>query len=70
MVRKVAALHLLYMGDLNRYKAKFDAEASKMDGRTPQPGDGTISEQAAASTAYSFYNRAKTVFPHEGKVFH
>ena len=56
-IRRVAAMLLLYLGDLNRMKAKFEQQCGE---------DGIQS----SSQALEFYNRAKTICPHEGKVFH
>jgi len=56
-VRRVSAILLFYLGELNRIKARFDIHCSNSDVESQQ-------------TALTFYNRARVICPHEGKVFH
>ena len=56
-VRRSAALILLYLGELNRMKARFETQC------------GEDPSQSHAN-ALKCYNRARIICPHEGKIFH
>jgi len=57
MVRRVAGLILLYLGDLNKFRDSFEHKTDSESG------------DKFALEALEFYNRAKTISPHEGKVY-
>ena len=79
-IRRVATVNLLQLGDLNRFKAKFlqAAQKSQSEQKSGQDRQGAADASLIESQviekvkaqALTFYNRAKTVFPHEGKVYH
>lgn len=73
-MRRVAATHLIFLGDLNRFKAKFmGLAAAQAAQQRSGAADARQLEEAcekAKAQAQQFYNRAKTVFPHEGKAYH
>ena len=63
----MACMHLMQLGDLNRFKVKFTQQLAATES---QEKDCEAAIEKAQSDAQMFYNRAKTVFPHEGKVYH
>ena len=69
-IRRVATAHLLFMGDLNRFKAKFLQTATLQCVQPDKQQADEIAIKKVKEQSLSFYNRAKTVFPHEGKVYH
>jgi hypothetical protein len=61
----------MYLGDLNRFRANHEAVILFPKTTDPQAKiQHKQAEEKAIVAAQTFYDRAKTVFPHEGKVFH
>lgn len=62
-VRALASQHLLYMGDICKYKARAMQDLDKsVAGRNQE-----ISKVLEMS--WNFYNRAKTLYPFDGKIY-
>ena len=62
-VRSLASQHLLYMGDIFKFKARTLQDEEK--------GAGTRSQEIKSmlEQSWNFYNRAKTLYPFDGKIY-
>lgn len=56
-VRSLSAQHLLHLGDLCKYRAKFEKKSKKKE----------IAEYKEQS--WNFYTRAKTLYPFDGRIY-
>jgi hypothetical protein len=60
----------MQLGDLNRFKAAFERKLVNQTQDKTMKEQLVLGEQTSIAQARSFYDRAKTVFPYEGKIFH
>lgn len=60
-VRRISAWLLLYMGDIQRYLAKTQ-DKNEIEGRKENA--------EMVEDSWKYYNRSKTIFPFEGKIYH